>query len=222
MNTPRTCVPYVLYQRTEYIASNNVRGIRKIPYKWRVHAESLLRRDSIAHSYWDDMAKEMGELQPHLGKTNSILDIGAGMGGIDVLLNNELHPQTITLLDKEAVESRIWYGFNASGAAYNSFSASLELLRANGVDCDLWTVNADTDPFPAGPFDLVVSLLSWGFHYPVSVYLEQVYSAMTGGGRLILDVRHGTDGLDKLRARFGQVKILKNAEKHDRVLCIKK
>lgn len=43
------------------------------------------------------------------------------------------------------------------------------------------------------PLDLVISLVSWGFHFPVSTYLDQVHDLLREGGRLILDLRKRKD-----------------------------
>ena len=50
--------------------------------------------------------------------------------------------------------------------------------------------------------DVVISIISWGFHYPVSTYLEDVHEALVPGGVAILDIRNGTDGVAALRRRF--------------------
>ena len=73
-------------------------------------------------------------------------------------------------------------------------------------------------------FDLVVSLISWGFHYPLSTYLDQVYQKMALGGVLIIDVRKVTmsDPLTELRTKFGDVSIITESNKHMRVAATKR
>jgi hypothetical protein len=41
----------------------------------------------------------------------------------------------------------------------------------------------------AWPFDLVISLGSWCFHYPPATYLDAIFGRCRPGGVLILDVR---------------------------------
>jgi len=67
--------------------------------------------------------------------------------------------------------------------------------------------------------DLVVSLISWGFHYPIDMYLEQVYDLMNDGGVLVTDLRRGTDGLRSLQKMFGRVDIILEKEKLQRVVA---
>ena len=44
---------------------------------------------------------------------------------------------------------------------------------------------------------------------------------LADGGRLILDVRHGTGGEEELQARFRSVRVVEEHAKHVRVLAIK-
>jgi len=44
--------------------------------------------------------------------------------------------------------------------------------------------------------DVVISLISWGFHYPVETCLDRVHEMLNPGGRLILDVRKQTGGVE--------------------------
>ncbi len=65
---------------------------------------------------------------------------------------------------------------------------------------------------------LVLSLLSWGFHYPVHIYLDQVYQLPSPDGIVILDVRKGTDGVPKLRQRFSDLLVILDTDKYQPVL----
>jgi len=74
-------------------------------------------------------------------------------------------------------------------------------------------------PLRRGTVDLVVSLISWGFHYPVPVYLDQVRALLRPGGRVILDVRKETDGRAQLEARFPGVTTISETRKKERVVA---
>ena len=69
--------------------------------------------------------------------------------------------------------------------------------------------------------DLVLSLISWGFHYPVGVYLDRVYELLNDDGRLILDVRTRTDGLNVLTQKFGSYEVILETAKYARVAAKK-
>lgn len=94
-----------------------------------------------------------------------ILDIGCGMAGIDVLLKRHYPYAELWLLDGDGDEPR--NGWNKRLNAFSSRAAADELLAANGVSADRWI---DVNTKEALSADLVISLASWGYHYPLSTY----------------------------------------------------
>jgi hypothetical protein len=70
--------------------------------------------------------------------------------------------------------------------------------------------------------DLVISTISWGFHYPISLYVESVARIMSNGGVLLVDIRKGTDGLEELERQFPRLtEVVDEGEKHLVVKCVK-
>jgi hypothetical protein len=158
----------------------------------------------------------------------SVLDIGCGLAGIDLHLYEYLRANdpNFYLLDRNHVEDRVWYSFEANGAFYNSLElAKLNLVR-NGVPEDrVHCVEAPDDGNLDGVIrsvDLVISTISWGFHYPISTYLESVTGIISDGGVLLVDIRKGTDGLEQLERRFPRLtEVVDEGEKHLVVKCVK-
>lgn len=110
--------------------------------------------------------KNYSFIEPHLpASVDSILDIGCGMGGIDVYLRKRYPLARIELLDGDGDESR--NGFNKRLGAFNRRSATEAFLYANRVSISGWH---DIDTKERLDFDLVISLASWGYHYPISTY----------------------------------------------------
>jgi SAM-dependent methyltransferase len=182
-------------------------------FKPAVRIEALLRRPAVRAAYSADLRRDFETIMPHLPQPcRQVLDIGCGIAGIDVLLHRHLDTgiETLHLLDKSAVARQIFYGFNATGAFYNSLSVARGVLSANGVPASrVRTLDATPDngiPIE-GPLDLIISILSWGFHYPVRTYLERAHALLRPGGRLILDVRKGQDGEALLERRFGRLQV---------------
>lgn len=98
-----------------------------------------------------------------------VLDIGCGMAGIDVLIGREWPECEIHLLDKDGVSPVINSGYHDKAgdfSHYHSFDCALAMLAENGVQNRL----ACYQDLPNIEFDLVISLLSWGFHYPLTTY----------------------------------------------------
>lgn len=156
----------------------------------------------------------------------NILDIGCGVAGIDVLISKHYKNSIgIYLLDKTAIDGNVFYSYEDIGSFYNSLTIAKRLLMLNGVsEKKIYTqeVKSDNKIDFETSFDLVISLISWGFHYPISIYIDQVFEKMSKGGVLIVDVRKDTEGENLIRKKFGLVQVISDERKHKRILAIKK
>ncbi len=109
------------------------------------------------------------------------------------------------------------------GAFYNSLAVAKEFLIANAVPPHkIIASNVDAGGFPKGnAFDVILSLISWGFHYPVEVYLDDAYDALSDAGVLIIDIRKNTGGKQILSEKFSSVETIATSKKYERVLATK-
>jgi SAM-dependent methyltransferase len=231
IDVPEDALRYLLLQRTDYLALPRrpllFRALRHLsrrpPLDAAIALESQWRGGSLRRAFNRDMEREYREILPHLPpRAVAILDIGCGVGGIDVLLHRHYGTPRLYLADRTHTSERIFYGYEQKGAFYNSFEVTRRLLLENGVpepalrfrevgeECRLDVPEA---------VDLVLSLISWGFHYPVTVYADQVRALLRPGGRVILDVRKGTDGRAQLEARFPRVTTVSETRKKERVVA---
>ena len=113
-----------------------------------------------------------------------VLDIGCGMAGIDVLIGREWPECELYLLDKDGVSPVINAGYHDKAgdfSHYHSFDCARALLAANDISNCICCYQY----MPSIEFDLVISLLSWGFHYPLTTY------APNCTGLFIVDARKG-------------------------------
>ena len=225
-------LPYLLLQRTQYQRPipRFVRGriLRNVYNRYLVGPFHIGRTKQVAQCYFDDMLGKFGLIEPVLAKRNvrKVLDIGAGLAGINAVINERFQhngPIDFYLLDKDMISSRIYYFFEEDGAAYNSFDITRSFLIANGIESQhLHFIDINREHFPSDiGFDVVISLISWGFHYPVDVYVDHVYEALIPGGVLIMDIRRNTDGLETLRSRFNSIEILEQETKYIKVAAEK-
>ncbi len=208
---------FVLFQRTALLPKRakpgrlmrNLErlGLRDNSYEKFVRDYARQEPALIDQRYFEDMGEIAARLLPHIPKsTRSIVDIGCGIAGLDVFLYQALDKPDLILLDKTAIESKVWYMFESKGAFYNSLELARDTLVQNGVPAD--KVSALEAPengeiaLPKGSVDLVVSTISWGFHYPVSVYAKSVRDILSPQGALILDVRKDTGGEAELEEFF--------------------
>lgn len=233
---PNKALSYILFQRTEFSIYQSYPKLlrivmnRRLPiYNMAIKLEALLLSDRTKRLFSLDMQKEIDIIRQYLpSEPKKILDIGCGVAGIDIMLNKHYLEKSINpkfyLLDKTQVNSKVYYGFEKQAAYYNSLDIAKELLIFNGIVEDHVYLQEVSDKriFPDSRFDLVISLISWGFHYPVSTYLDQVYDLLNVDGRLIIDVRKESDGEELLESKFGSIEVIYEARKHRRILAIKK
>jgi SAM-dependent methyltransferase len=194
MNVPDICIPWIKAQRTGY-------------------TEPV--RDFLI-----DMKFEYNEMKNHLPiRCESILDIGCGVGGIDVLLSKKFGNPLLYLLDNSKQSEKPIYGYDKGASFYNDFSATVGMMDSNGIY--QYQLIDICKGFPKiKDVDLVISLLSWGYHYPVETYLEDVKKCLNKNGMIIMDIRQNTNGLETLKTITRKVDIISTRNKSTRV-CAK-
>lgn len=192
MIIPKSCIKWLNLQRTGY----------KKPKK----------------QFINNINKEFKLMLEYLPeKCKSILDIGCGIGGIDVLLHKAYGNPKILLMDKSEISKKLHYGYHETGASYNCFQATRELMDANKVkNYDIIDVSKGKLPIFEN-VDLIISLLSCGYHYPLDKYLDYIETVLSEDGTLIIDCRQKMDGITVLSQYFQDIKIISSYNKSDRV-----
>lgn len=146
-----------------------------------------------------------------------LADIGCGYAMADLILHRR-YGCDIVLIDIEHSDSR-HFGMAGDGAGYTSLARARAFLEANGVAPDrITTLNPRHDDLAAiATPDTVISLLSCGYHYPVSTYETLFRSVLAKAGTLVLDIRTGSGGIPALKA-IGATRVLGRGPKHATVL----
>jgi len=177
-------------------------------------------------SYEQSLAEDMASLAPYLpAACRNVLDVGSGLGGIDVLLDRHYGGLQVRLLD--GVDDPAVMTFH--NRTYNDMVIAGDFQHRNGVE----KFGYYSTP-PKGPvdFDLIISLGSWCFHYGPSAYLAFVQKCCHGpvddanaaGGKragtvLILDVRADKPlWRQELREAFREVGVARAARKFNRLV----
>jgi SAM-dependent methyltransferase len=169
-------------------------------------------------AYESDLRKTYSEIQPFLPHPCwGVLDIGSGLGGIDILIARHYadDPPYIHLLDGEADAPVM----RVHRRTFNNMSVARDFLTMNGVRRDRFGYfTTATENLPR-PYDLVLSLGSWCFHYPPDAYLPLLF----GGGGLhmdsviIVDVRNRKPDYERQLATFlKRVAVLRETPKYTR------
>ncbi|WP_409188439.1 hypothetical protein [Bradyrhizobium sp. RDM4] len=141
-------------------------------------------------AYEASLEQDLASMRPFLPEhCRVLLDVGSGLGGIDVLLNRHYGGGVhVRLLDGLADAPLV----RQHRETYNHMAVAADFQHKNGVEyLGCYSVNHGLAP-PAADglaYDLVVSLASWCFHYPPSDYLSFVAARCHAATVLILDVR---------------------------------
>lgn len=230
MNIPNEAIPYIIFQRTGYL---NDRKFFKLLswlgarffflHKTTVRIKTRLYGKLIETSFIQDIEEDYRAIASYLpNDVNRILDIGSGVAGVDVLLSTHFdHGVHVHLLDKTELEKHIYYNFNQKTAFYNSLDIAKKLLVDNGISKDkihLHDADAPESCFEHR-FDVITSFISWGFHYPVSTYIQSVTNSLTPNGVLILDLRKNTGGFEEIQKYFKEVIVIFESSKRLQVVA---
>lgn len=157
---------------------------------------------------------------PH--NVRSILDIGCGLGLVDLVLYKRLNPSPdVYLLDKNNEYrplSPVPGGFHQRFIFTADLELTHEIYSQNGVRMEqLHFVNPDNSAVASLPkLDLILSITSWGFHYPIETYWEGVQRIIHDKSVLFIDLRKKTNGFDFLKDRFVHSRVIDEKETYIR------
>lgn len=170
------------------------------PQAWKEAYEVTLELDYESIKRW---------IPPRVER---VLDIGGGLGGIDVLINRNNGPTYVAILDGEDDKPEM----KLHRQTFNSRAVTIDFLEKNGVNYHEYR-NPFERTVPPYKFDLVISLGSWCFHYAPENYLSFVVAVMKPQGRLIVDVRVNKPAyLEQLSKHFRRLGTAKRAMKYNR------
>ena len=121
--------------------------------------------------------KIVDKILSYCSSPKTVLEIGCGIGRGSVLLDKKLHTKPkFYLLDGDKNERGQICGVNWNSRTdfYNSLVATRTFCEANGLS-DFVLLDAEKDWQRDLPkFDLIFSLKSIGFHWPIDLYLSQL------------------------------------------------
>lgn len=144
--------------------------------------------------YLEVLQSEFNAIAPHLPKDcRAILDVGGGMGGIDLMLAHHYGEHCeITILDGIADPPSV----DKHAETFSNAEAAREFLELNGIARRRVSfIDANAELRAPHFYDLVVSLKAWCFHIPAARYAKFVASCSIAGQTVILcDVRGGLKG----------------------------
>jgi hypothetical protein len=182
-----------------------------------LNLEAMVRKDAILVAAMNEIAAEFETIASFLGErqVERLVDIGCGHAFIDLLFYRRF-ACPVSLIDIERTEAQ-HHDFHTRGAGYSSLQAARQFLVRNGVPQILVeTTNPKHDSLPTAKADVIISLLSAGFHYPISEYTAFALNALEPGGVLIFDARKGQRQTELLDG-FARVDVITDRDKSERI-----
>ena len=159
-------------------------------------------------------------------KAENIMDIGCGLGIINIFLNKIYNNQpNFFLLDKNRIDKVIKYGFSSNYESYNDLKETRNLLIINDMrPSSINTLDVEKDFKIDAKIDLVISLKSMGYHYPMDQYLRLFQTCCDENTSFIFDVSEGYYNESLFKKHFESVDIIyeeKSIHSLKRLLCTK-
>ena len=155
--------------------------------------------------------KELNTFKNFLpNSVNTIMDIGCGLGIINIYLNKFFEKKPIFfLLDKNRIDRKIKYGFSLNYESYNDLNETKNILLENEIDSDcVYLFDVEKQFQINKKIDLVISLKSMGYHYPINSYIELFRNCCTKNTVFIYDMGENQYDENYLKTIFEDVKII--------------
>ena len=214
----------IVLQRIE-LCSNFLKKIRKFFGRYifsNFVTKFFLNSKTIGKSYYDRMSEEFKTLENHIDHNDkNILSIGGGMGGLEVILNNNCEVNFFDFIERNFVSKKVVYGWSDNNSeAYNNLNLQTEFLIKNGLSKEKFKVfDFDKDILPVKKFDVVISLYSLDYHYDFNQYAKYLKENTHKESKIIFD----TVRPDFFKSVFKDVVILNETTKRvhssKRLLC---
>ena len=139
--------------------------------------------DRIEAYFEGRVLEDWTNLVPHLpAHAESTLDIGSGIGGIDVLMAERYKNADISLTDQA---NRI-----QDGKSFNVLNAARELFKTKQIQSSRVHLVDSATPLELNKrdYDVILSLRALAYMFPFEYYHDLIRDHLRIGGVLILDV----------------------------------
>ena len=117
------------------------------------------------------------------------------------------------MLDKDKIDRTIKYGFSENYESYNDLAETKNLLCKNGIKVEqIHLRNVDKKIEINSKIDLIISLKSMGYHYPLENYLNLLKEICTKDTEFIFDFTGGRYNAEVINKYFDQSKVIYEEE----------
>ena len=168
--------------------------------------------------------KEIETFKNYLPKSaKNIMDIGCGLGIIDIYLNRFFNNPNFFLLDKNRIDKKIKYGFSDNYESYNDLTETKNILLNNKFkNSCIKLFNVENKIIINKKIDLVISLKSMGYNYPLEIYLNLFKKCCSKNTIFIFDVNEKYYNKNVIEKYFKNFKVIyeeKSIQSLKRLYC---
>jgi len=214
-----------LLQRIE-LATSIQKKVRKLFGRFlfsKIISNYILNVNKISEDYYKIMHLEYQTIKNFLDSNQNVLSIGAGIGGLEVIINNNYIGTNFTFIERDFISKKIKYGWdNKNEEAYNKLDLLENFLISNNIKrTNFNIINFDKSSLPEKKFNLVTSLYSLDFHYDFEIYRSYLSKVSDDNTIIIFD----TIRSDYFKDIFEDVSVIKvdndTLHKSKRIACRK-
>ena len=183
----------------------------------------FLNSKIVGQKYYKIMLNEFLTIEKFIKPNdNSFLSIGGGIGGLELLINENFKDKNYFFIERNYVSKKVKYGWggmtNLEG--YNDLELQKDFLLKNNLREDQINIfDYDLDELPEIKFDVIISLLSLDYHYDFNLYADYLKKVSKINTKIIFD----TIRADHFKKIFKNVEIIKTdfdtVHKSKRVVC---
>jgi len=205
---PKKAARLIVLQRIE-LTGKILKKVRKLFGRYffsNFITKYFLNSAKIGNEYYKIMHDEFLTIKQFISNDDNLfLSIGAGVGGLEAIINQNLPKKNYFFIEKNYISKKVKYGWTGKlkSEAYNSLDIQKEFLLANKMsDQQINIINFDEDNLPMKKFDIITSFFSLDYHYDFDLYSDYLKSVSKKDTKIIFDT---------IRAEFFK-KIFKNVE----------
>ena len=222
---PNNAARLIVLQRIE-LAGKFLKKVRKLLGRYLFSnfiTKHFLNSSSIGSHYYKVMLNEFLTINKFISnEDNLFLSIGGGMGGLEVIINQNSPNKSYYFIEKNYISKKVKYGWTGmyNSEAYNNLEVQKKFLILNGVDEDqINIIDYDKGNLPMLKFDVITSLFSLDYHYDFDLYIDYLRKVSKPNTKIIFD----TIRADHFRKIFKNVETILSktdtVHKSKRILC---
>ena len=189
---PKKAARLIVLQRIE-LAGNILKKIRKLFGRYffsNFITKYFLNSVKIGNEYYKIMHDEFLTIKKFISDDDNLfLSIGAGVGGLEAIINQNLPEKNYFFIEKNYISKKVKYGWTgqSKSEAYNSLDIQKEFLLANKMnDQQINIIDFDKDNLPMKKFDVITSFFSLDYHYDFHLYSDYLKKVSKKNTKIIL------------------------------------